>query len=353
MSSTPAPAATPPMPIPWSTPTSAKKATAGSTHDGESDDDNDDNESYAPRSPTPWPAPDNMEDCKERARSPFPDDVNDNAGDSDKENTPPSPTIQVNALPVAPRDATQRLIQAALEQDFGATYDIALGLIETLKRQGDVFRDEEIRLNSRIIGLEQRVEHWENTFGQPPEGYVENVHYPYLAVPKGNGLSRPVKWVKTIDDGTVLGYASDMGPSDQPYAFKVYAQPVRSEQPAEPLPPWLVEILMGPAAYFNHLQAAARKLDDWGVYANFNRWRHANQQIDLLRAHLSEMDQEIRRRTQAQRIIEGRLEAARVGESLDHLQGLTPGFEDDCRPRFPPRIRGVPTKNVAARGRAV
>ena len=77
--------------------------------------------------------------------------------------------------------------------NFTLTCNITKGLAETIKRRQEEYEGEELHLKDRIRGLEDRVLHYKETFATPPDGYVENLYYPNLVIPVGNGIFRPAK----------------------------------------------------------------------------------------------------------------------------------------------------------------
>ena len=226
--------------------------------------------------------------------------------------------------PLSPR-TTSNTLEAYDNIDAFLLRQICKGLLETIKQREDTRRVTEARLNNQINGLGKQVMDYQSTFDCPPDGYVENVHFHQLAVPIGHGLSRPVKWVKQLESGSVSCYTSMDGPHDSPHIFPIYASPVVSaEDPAEPLPRWLRGILHGPAPMFHNVVEAARTLDDWGVAADLLRYRTLDDEVQGIELQISRLERDRASADHARIICEARLEASRCAESLAYLEGLAP-----------------------------
>ena len=99
----------------------------------------------------------------------------------------PPITTFFNQGPLSPRT-----VSAALEGypglDASVLRVICSGLVDTLETRTEQHLSTTNTLNAQIEGLANRVQEYENMFEIAPEGYVENVHFPNLRVPVGNGL---------------------------------------------------------------------------------------------------------------------------------------------------------------------
>src|SRR6266850_636232 len=112
---------------------------------------------------------------------------------------------------------------------------------------------QHLRFTDCLKGLEDRILEYEETFERALEGYILNDgRVPHFRIPCGTGLSRPAKWIKLNDDGTVSGFADTDGPKSNPHVADLYAQPddqyteEGDARPALPLPPWFRFLLVGP-----------------------------------------------------------------------------------------------------------
>jgi hypothetical protein len=244
----------------------------------------------------------------------------------DRREVPPITTF-FNRGPLSPRT-----VAAALEGypglDASTLRVICSGLVSTLESRTEQYLTTTNTLNAQIEGLASRVQEYENTFEAAPEGYVENVHFPNLRIPVGNGLYRPVKWVKQGEDGFMYCHTAEDGPrgsNSQPYLIPVYASPITStDEPIEPFPNWMRAILHGPSAPYLNLLESAKTLDDWGVAADLARYRRCDEELMLIENKIRTLEVERVAMEYNRTIIAARLEASRAAESLAFLEGLAP-----------------------------
>jgi hypothetical protein len=105
-------------------------------------------------------------------------------------------------------------INAALLQQ------IANGLLQTIANRETKTAIATRQYKDQVHTLEQPILHYEDTFQEPPMGYVlNNNQVPHFHIPVGNGLYCPAKWIKLNNDGTVSSYADTQGPNEQPYVI--------------------------------------------------------------------------------------------------------------------------------------
>ena len=174
--------------------------------------------------------------------------------------TNPDATSICSASPLSPRR-----VGAILQRDDVDTitlHTIAKGLVSTIKKHKVLHQLIITHLENRIKSLEDRVRHYTDTFERCPEDYKENIHYPGLKVPLGDGLFWEVKWIKHIDPQTISCYTAEDSPSSTPHLLKIYTQPVMSTNPMEPLPAWFHHALTGPSAAYHTLCQAMQDLND-------------------------------------------------------------------------------------------
>ena len=88
----------------------------------------------------------------------------------------------------------------------------------------------------RINHLEERLQDHEDTFQRCPERYKANMRYLGLKINISMGLRQPVKWIKLLNKGTIVGFCNDDGPGSSPHILKIYTQPLATPEPIEPLP---------------------------------------------------------------------------------------------------------------------
>jgi hypothetical protein len=172
---------------------------------------------------------------------------------------------------------------------------------------------------------------WRTTSTQPPEGYVENTtQAPGFYIPTKNGLSRPAKWVKQLEDGRVAGFSPEDGPTDSPFITDLYANPAYEyDEPQVPFPCWIREMLRGPSPVFNTLRDAIAAKGDWALLAEVIRYREYEDNVQMLSARAESINKDLDAVLVSQRLCEGRMEAARLDKQVSELQGFVHRFPED------------------------
>ena len=189
---------------------------------------------------------------------------------------------------------------------------ITKGLLATIARR-DAHENIKIRrLKEQIVGLHDRVEHYENIFEKAPDSYIENEgRVPHFYIPLGDGVFKPAKWIKKLEDGHVAGFHADQGPNESPYIIDLYAQADTvghgEENPIEPLPAWFHALLIGPSSDFVHLQRDIGDLDDWGLAREIARFRELDQEATELAARVEVLHEELDTTRDARTMSEKRL----------------------------------------------
>ena len=197
---------------------------------------------------------------------------------SSAENRVPLPVRLVES-PEPPMSPNTVATTLAAHPDLNADIlqAITKGLLATIARR-DAHKNIEIRcLKEQIAGLHDRVKHYENIFERAPDGYIENDRrVPYFFIPLGDGVFKPAKWIKKLEDSRVAGFHKQQGPNESPYIIDLYAQADTvghgEENPIEPLPAWFCTLLIGPSSDFVHLQHDIGDLDDWGLAREIARF---------------------------------------------------------------------------------
>jgi hypothetical protein len=118
---------------------------------------------------------------------------------------------------------------------------IKKGLLATIARRNAQEVSEIRCLNEQIRELHDHVGHYENIFKRAPDGYIENDgQVPHFYIPLGDGVFKPAKWIKKLEDGKVAGFHEQQGPNESPYIIDLYVQADTvghgEENPIEPLP---------------------------------------------------------------------------------------------------------------------
>ena len=227
-----------------------------------------------------------------------------------------------STTPISPCSAGN--ILQCNDVDSVTLHEIAKSLVSTIRKREVLHQSIVTALKNRIKGLEERVGHYTDMFDRCLEGYEENYHYPGLTVPTSQGLSREVKWIKQVDPQTVFCYTAEDSPSSTPHILKVYAQPIITTNPVEPLPAWFRHTITGPSMAFHTLREAAHKLDDWGVEADLDRYCTLEDALCQSLAEAKKHQADTDRYRIAKGLCEARLEAAHAASSLMHMEGLAP-----------------------------
>src|SRR6266850_977565 len=184
----------------------------------------------------------------------------------------PIPRPATPAPPAMSPRTTQSTLTANPDIDAVLLRSITNGLLTTIANRETDAAMQFHRFTERIKGLEERILQYEETFERAPEGYIlSDGRVPHFCIPCGNGLSRPAKWIKLNDDGTVSGFADTDGPKSNPHIADLYAQAddqyteEGDSRPALPLPPWFRFLLVGPSVDFALLHNTLVDHDDWGL----------------------------------------------------------------------------------------
>ena len=228
---------------------------------------------------------------------------------------PMSPNTVANTLAAHP-DLNADILRA-----------IVKGLLATITRR-DAHENIEIRrLKEQVAGLHDQVEHYENIFERAPNGYIENDgRVPHFFIPLGEGVFKPAKWIKKLEDGRVAGFHADQGLNESPYIIDLYAQAdtVRhgEENPIEPLPAWFRALLIGPSSDFIHLQRDIGDLDDWGLAREIARFCKLDQEAAELAARVEVLHEELDATRDARTMSEKRLVLAHASQKAAQLENL-------------------------------
>jgi hypothetical protein len=176
-------------------------------------------------------------------------------------------------------EATEDIL---LEQDDvnEAVWATAYSLISTIHRhvqqytqymhesEGCVLAEWECvaQRDERIATLERRLGNIE-----VPPGFQSNNGRINCTVPSEEGLQVVPQYVRRLGDGKVEMLAGREA-EELVYVTQLYLTPNYSSPSAEPMPPWFLQLLCGPAAGFNVLASALYALDQWAVHAEVLRY---------------------------------------------------------------------------------
>jgi len=229
---------------------------------------------------------------------------------------------------MSPR-TTQTILATNDDLDSVLLRSIANGLLTTITNRETDTAMQFHCFTERIKGLEDRILEYEETFERAPEGYILNDgRIPHFRIPCGNGLSRPAKWIKLNDDGTVSGFADTDGPKSNPHIADLYAQAddqyteEGDSRPALPLPPWFRFLLVGPSVDFALLHNTLVDHDDWGLTREVHRYRDLDHEFSDACVKLEQMQVDLDAISQARSASETRLLLAHASEQVDKLENV-------------------------------
>src|SRR6267142_852186 len=124
----------------------------------------------------------------------------------------PIPLPATPIPPAMPPRTTQSTLAANDNIDATLLRSIANGLLTTIANRETDTAMQFHHFMEQIKGLQDWILEYKETFERAPEGYIlNNGRVPHFCIPCGHGLSRPAKWIKLNDDGTVSGFADTDG----------------------------------------------------------------------------------------------------------------------------------------------
>ena len=201
------------------------------------------------------------------------------------------------------------------------------GLLATITWHNAQEASEIRHLNEQIRRLHNDVEHYENIFERAPDGYIENDgQVPHFYIPLSDGVFKPAKWMKKLEDGKVARFHEQQGPNESPYVINLYAQADMvghgKENPIKLLPAWFRTLLIGPSSDFVHLQCNISDLDDWGLAMEITRFCELDQEATKLAAQVDVLHEELNATRDARTMSEKRLVLARASQKVAQLENL-------------------------------
>ena len=204
---------------------------------------------------------------------------------------------------------------------------ITKGLLATIARCDAQENSEIRRLNEQICRLHDRVEHYGNIFKHAPDGYIKNDgQFPHFFIPLGDGVFKPAKWIKKLEDGRVTRFHEQQGLNESPYIIDLYVQADvvghGKENPIELLPAWFYALLIGPSSDFMHLQRDIGDLDDWGLAREIACFHELDQEAAKLAARVGVLHEELNATCDARTMSEKRLVLACASQKVAQLENL-------------------------------
>jgi hypothetical protein len=169
--------------------------------------------------------------------------------------------------------------------------------------------------DERIATLERRLGNVE-----VPPGFQSNNGRINCTVPSEEGLQVVPQYVRRLGNGKVEMLAGREA-EESVYVAQLYLTPNYSSPSAEPMPPWFLQLLCGPAAGFNVLALASYTLDQWAVHAEVLHYRENDEEHRVIETEVAELTGRLA--VLQERLDNGRarLEAAEVPHMLRNLKG--------------------------------
>ena len=227
-----------------------------------------------------------------------------------------------------------RTIQATLanheELPANILREVCKSLLATIAKRDLEACNSANALHDRIMGLKHKLLYYEETYNQAPDGYNLNNQNkaPGFRIPVGPGIYQEAKWVKRNVDGTVSGYLTEMGPSDNPFILDLYAKPDYKYDeeaepiPAPPMPAWFRRLLVGPTPDFVTLLRTSEEQLDWAMSQEITRYRDLNKEAHALSSDIEVKHAELNAIHQARDASEACLTLARAFEKVEVLSNL-------------------------------
>jgi hypothetical protein len=186
-----------------------------------------------------------------------------------------------------------------LEQDNvnEAVRATAYGLVSTIHRRVQQYtqhmRESEghvLAEGERVAQRDERIAALEHRLGniEVPSGFQSNNGHVNCTVPSEEGLQVVPRYVRRLGDGKVEMLAGRE--AEEPvYVAQLYLMPDYSSPSAEPMPPWFLQLLCGPAAGLNVLASASYALDQWAVHAEVLHYRENNEEHRVIKTEVAEL----------------------------------------------------------------
>jgi len=241
----------------------------------------------------------------------------------------PIPRLATPAPPAMLPRTTQNTLAANPDIDNDLLQTIANGLLTTIANQETDTAIQYQRFNDQIRGLQERILQYEETFEHPPEGYVANDNQvPHFRIPCSHGLSRPAKWIKLNNDGTISGYTDTNSPSSSPHIIDLYAQPddqydeEGNPKPAATIPLWFHFLMVGPTINFTLLHSALLTHGDWGLTREVHQYCKLDTEYADVCMELEQLQVWLDAIQQACSSCKSRLQLVRASEQVEKLSHI-------------------------------
>ena len=104
------------------------------------------------------------------------------------------------------------------------------------------------------------------------------------------------------------------------YVTQLYLTPDYSSPSAEPMPPWFLQLLCGPAAGFNILALASYALDQWAVHAEVLHYQENDEERCVIETEVAELTSQLA-------ILQGRLDNGRAHLEVSEVPRMLRNLE--------------------------
>ena len=105
------------------------------------------------------------------------------------------------------------------------------------------------------------------------------------------------------------------------YIAQLYLTPDYSSPLAEPMPPWFLQLLCGPAVGFNVLASASYALDQWAVHTEVLRYQENDEECRVIKTEVTELTGRLAVLQEQLDNGRARLKASEVPRMLRNLKG--------------------------------
>ena len=231
-------------------------------------------------------------------------------------------------LPLSPRTTATAL--AVLEMAPEDLRGLVYGLLQTLDRRDKAHAEELQEIQGRLQSAEESfgevsarlAEYEASDEPERPDDFEPNEGKVTTLIPITEGFQVQAKWVRRRDDGQVdLLAGRDI--DEDVYVAPLYASPTQViDEPVETMPVWYHRLLVGPSEGYHDLVADTKKLDDWGLDAEVQRYRRHHERQRELQLEIERLEGERTLITHQLAAGQRRLEAAQAPGRVRRLERL-------------------------------
>ena len=231
-------------------------------------------------------------------------------------------------LPLSPR--TTATVLAVLEMAPEDLRGLVYGLLQTLDRRDKAHAEELQEIQGRLQTAEESFEEASARLAEyeasdepeRPDDFEPNEGKVTTLIPITEGFQVQAKWVRRRDDGQVDLLAGRDTDEDM-YVIPLYASPTQViDEPVETMPVWYHWLLVSPSEGYHDLVANTKKLDNWGLDAEVQRYRRSWEQQRELQLEIECLEGERAIVTHSLATCQRHLEAAQAPGQVCRLERL-------------------------------